>query len=186
MADIYKIVLSSAFVGLEEHRNAARQVISSQQMLPIAMEDDAALPDQDLIDASLAKVDDSDGYVGLIGYRYGQTPICPLRNPHCLSLTELEFRRAQERNIPICMFIMHDDHLIPKRAVREYQDWPKYDSFLCLAKKDRIFAECFAPAVNRGLSIAERNRQKYKFSARSHACEGSGLVRFWAAIGQKW
>ena len=88
----------------------------SQRMFPIAMEDDAALPDQDLIDASLAKVNESDAYVGLISYRYGQTPKCLKRNPHLLSLTELEFRRALDRKIPICMFIMHDNHPVPRGA----------------------------------------------------------------------
>src|SRR5262249_10425009 len=111
-------------------------------IFPVAMEDDAALPNQGLIDASLAKVDESDGYVGLISYRYGQTPFCPERNPKCLSLTELEFRRALERKIPICMFIMHDDHPVPKRELEKAQvDREKYESFLQLAKKDRIYAE---------------------------------------------
>ncbi len=114
----------------------------SQRMFPIAMEDDAALPDQDLIDASLAKVNKSDAYVGLISYRYGQTPKCPERNPRRLSLTELEFRRALARKIPICMFIMHGEHPVPRRAVgAERGAKQKYDSFVRLAKKDRIYAE---------------------------------------------
>jgi len=81
MADMYKIMLSSTYMELKEHRAAVREAMLSQRMFPIAMEVDAALPDQDLIDASLAKVDESDGYVGLISYRYGQTPACPDRNP---------------------------------------------------------------------------------------------------------
>src|SRR5262249_52757368 len=85
MADMYKIMLSSTYEELKVHRQARREGMLSQQMFPVAMEDDAALPDQDLIDASLAKVDESDGYVGLISYRYGQTPVCPERNPDCLS-----------------------------------------------------------------------------------------------------
>jgi Domain of unknown function (DUF4062) len=142
MADMYKIMLSSTYAELKEHRHAVREAMLNQRMFPIAMEDDAALPDQDLIDASLAKVDESDGYVGLISYRYGQTPVCPDRNQQCLSLTELEFRRALERDIPICMFIMHGDHPVPRTAVgAERGTKRKYESFLRLAKKDRIYAE---------------------------------------------
>jgi len=138
----YSIMLSSTYVELKDHRHADREAKLSQQTFPVAMENDAALADQDLIDASLAKVDESDGYVGLISYRYGQTPVCPERNPQCLSLTELEFRRALERKIPICMFIMHDDHPVPKRELEKAQvDREKYESFLQLAKKDRIYAE---------------------------------------------
>jgi Domain of unknown function (DUF4062) len=142
MADMYQIMLSSTYVELKEHRQAVREAMLSQRMFPIAMEDDAALPDQDLINASLAKVDESDGYVGLISYRYGQIPVCPRRNPDRLSLTELEFRRALDRKIPICMFIMHDDHPVPRRAVREERGVKrKFEHFLRLAKQDRIYAE---------------------------------------------
>jgi hypothetical protein len=113
-----------------------------QRLMPIAMEDAAALPDQDLIDASLAMVEESDAYVGLISYRYGQAPIDPVKNPEQLSLTELEFRRAVARKIPICMFIMHDDHLVPSQAVGALRgDKQKFEAFIQLAKGDRIHAE---------------------------------------------
>jgi hypothetical protein len=142
MADMYKIMLSSTYMESKEHRTAVREAMLGQRMFPIAMEDDAALPDQGLIDASLAKVDESDGYVGLISYRYGQTPACPQRNPQRLSLTELEFRRALERDMPICMFIMHGEHPVPMTAVgAERGNKRKYESFLRIAKKDRIYAE---------------------------------------------
>ena len=109
----------------------------------MAMENDAALPDHDLISASLAKVEEADAYVGLISYRYGQAPEVADRNPKSLSLTELEFRRALDRKIPICMFIMHDDHLVPRSAVSAEGDLEraKLTAFIELAKKDRIYAE---------------------------------------------
>ena len=100
----YSVMVSSTYTELVDHRRAVREAMLGQRLLPIAMEDDAALPDQDLIDASLAKVDEADAYVGLISYRYGQMPKCPTRNPDRLSLTELEFRRAVARGIPVCMF----------------------------------------------------------------------------------
>jgi uncharacterized protein DUF4062 len=90
----YPVMLSSTYKELAEHREAVRKAMLGQRLLPVAMEDDSALPDQDLIDASLAKVEESDAYVGLISYRYGQVTIDPVRNPEQLSLTELEFRRA--------------------------------------------------------------------------------------------
>ena len=100
----HAIMLSSTYKELAEHRQAVREAILGQELFPEAMENDAALPDHDLISASLEKVDKADAYVELIGYRYGQTPECSARNPDNLSLTELEFRRALERKIPICMF----------------------------------------------------------------------------------
>ena len=107
------------------------------------MENDAALPGENLFSASLGKVDAAKAYVGLISYRYGQTPEDAVHNPNKWSLTELEFRRAVERKIPICMFIMHDDHAIPRSAVGAEGDVAreKLNSFIALAKKDRIYAE---------------------------------------------
>jgi len=138
----YWVMVSSTYAELVEHRRAVREAMPGQRLLAIAMEDDAALPDQDLINASLAKVDEADAYVGLISYRYGQMPKCPTRNPDRLSLTELEFHRAVARGIPVCMFIMHGDHPVPRRAVGEERGAKqKLRSFLNLAKKDRIYAE---------------------------------------------
>jgi hypothetical protein len=93
----YSVMVSSTYTELVDHRRAVTEAMLSQHLFPIRMEDDAALPDQDLIDASLAKVDEADAYVGLISYRYGQQPECQIRNPDKLSLTELEFRRAVAR-----------------------------------------------------------------------------------------
>jgi hypothetical protein len=138
----YSVMLSSTYKELVDHRRAVREAMLTQRLLPVAMEDDAALPDQDLIGASLLKVDEADAYVGLISYRYGQTPQNAEKNPNQLSLTELEFRHAVARKIPICMFIMHEDHPVPRRAIWEERGLEeKFTAFLALAKKDRIFAE---------------------------------------------
>jgi Mrp family chromosome partitioning ATPase len=139
----FGVMLSSTYKELAEHRQEIQHAMLGQELFPIAMENDAALPDHDLIGASLSKVDDSDAYVGLISYRYGQAPEDIVRNPDRLSLTELEFRRAVERRIPICMFIMHGDHPVPRRAVGGESDVEKrkLEAFTSLAKKDRIYAE---------------------------------------------
>jgi hypothetical protein len=139
----HAVMLSSTYKELAGHRRAIEQAILGQELFPVAMENDAALPEHDLISASLAKVEESDAYVGLISYRYGQAPQDTYRNPNSLSLTELEFRRALDRKIPICMFIMHSDHLVPRSAVTAEGDLErtKLGAFIELAKKDRIYAE---------------------------------------------
>lgn len=139
----HKVMLSSTYKELVEHREAVQHAMLGQELFPIAMENDSALPGHDLLSASLAKVDRANGYIGLISYRYGQTPEDPERNPNNLSLTELEFRRAVERKIPICMFMMHDDHPVQRRAVGEENDdqRSKLEAFIALAKKNRIYAE---------------------------------------------
>ena len=103
-------MISGTFVELEGHWEAVRKSVLGEDMFPIDMGNDSASPDKDLIDASLSKVDEADAYVGMISYRYGQTPSCPTRNPEGLSLTELEYRRAAERGLPRCVFIMGKRH----------------------------------------------------------------------------
>jgi tetratricopeptide (TPR) repeat protein len=150
----YSVMVSGTYTELIKHRQAVMDAMLGQRLLPVAMDYDAALPDQDLIDASLAKVDDAHAYVGLIGYRYGQRPECPTRNPKRLSLTELEFHRAVARGIPICMFIMHDEHLVPKGAVDEERGAKrKLKPFVRLAKNDRIYAEFKSVDDLRGKAI---------------------------------
>jgi tetratricopeptide (TPR) repeat protein len=53
-------------------------------------------------------------YLGIFGYRYGYIPDDAVHNPDRLSVTELEYRRALERKIPIVIFIMGEDHPMPK------------------------------------------------------------------------
>ena len=135
-------MLSSTYRELVEHRRAVNEALVARGMLPLAMDFDAALPGHDLISASLSKVDAADAHVGMISYRYGQIIEESDRNPDQLSLTELEFRRAVKRRIPICMFIMHDDHPVPRGAVgKERGTEKKLEDFIALARKDRIYAE---------------------------------------------
>jgi hypothetical protein len=139
----HAVMLSSTYKELVDHRLAIQQAMLGQDLFPVAMENDSAVPGHDLISASLAKVDEADAYVGLISYRYGQAPDDAARNPDSLSLTELEFRRAVDREIPICMFIMHDDHPVPRSAVTAEGDLERsrLEAFIQLAKRDRIYAE---------------------------------------------
>jgi hypothetical protein len=138
----YAVMLSSTYKELAGHREAVRDAMLRQDFSPVAMENDSALPDHTLITASLGKVDEADGYVGLIGYRYGQTPEDDL-NPDRLSLTELEFRRAVERKIPICMFLMRGDHPVPLSALLAVNDEEKRKlaAFAEHAKQNRIWAD---------------------------------------------
>lgn len=52
-------------------------------------------------DVSLAEVDKSDFYVGIIGGRYGS------------GITEAEYRRAQARNLPCFIYIKEDASIQP-------------------------------------------------------------------------
>ena len=109
---IHGVMLSSTFTDLEQHRAALIKAIKGEGLTDVAMENDSAKPDVDVIDSSLRMVQEASAYIGVISRRYGQTPSCPKRNPNELSMTELEFNEAQGLGRPIVLFIMGDRHLL--------------------------------------------------------------------------
>lgn len=110
------VFISSTTQDLQKHRQAAEDAIYRADLHPLMMESMGAST-ADAIDFSLAMVDDSEIYIGILGMRYGHIPMDDLRNPHQLSITEMEYRRALANGIEILIFMMHDDHEILARHV---------------------------------------------------------------------
>jgi len=141
---VYSVMLSSTYSDLIEHRRAVEKAAKSQRMFADMMEDDPGKPDQGIIESSLEKVDRADAYIVLISnYRYGQVIDDPVRNPDGLSVTELEFRRAEELNIPICVFLMGDRVPIDPVEAKKERPWEdKLAAFRERAKDpSRIYLE---------------------------------------------
>lgn len=111
------VMVSSTFTDLKEHRAALIKVIDGADLKSVVMENDSAKPDVDVVDSSLRMVQKSAAYIGVISHKYGQTPMCPRRNPDQLSITELEFDEAQKLKRPILLFIMGDDHPVTKNDI---------------------------------------------------------------------
>ena len=111
------VMISSTFTDLEHHRQALIRAVKTQGLTDVAMENDSAKPDLDVLDSSLQMVRDSSAYVGVISRKYGQIPKDPARNPENLSLTELEFDEAQRLNRPIVLFIMGEKHPVTEADV---------------------------------------------------------------------
>src|SRR5271155_601492 len=106
------VMVSSTFTDLEGHRAALIKALKGQGLTDVAMENDSAKPDVDVIDSSLQMVRDATAYVCLISKKYGQTPVASDRNPDNVSITELEFNEALRLQRPILLFIMGDKHPI--------------------------------------------------------------------------
>jgi len=135
------VMVSSTFTDLEHHREALGNAINSQSLHEIAMENDSAKP-FDIIDSSLSMVRDASAYIGVIGHKYGQTPLCPQRNPDQLSITELEFNEAQLLGRTILIFIMGDAHQVVKADVEiDPIKQQKLDAFRERAKQMRPDSE---------------------------------------------
>src|SRR4030095_10327019 len=96
-------MISSTAVDLPEHRKEAMDACLRQSIRPLAME---YLParDADAIRVSLEMVDEADIYIGIYAWRYGHVP-----EGHDISITEMEFNRAEERGKRILVFTIHND-----------------------------------------------------------------------------
>jgi hypothetical protein len=129
VADKFIVMVSSTILDLPEHREEVRNACLQQGMFPDMMEDLAASSD-DAIAVSLGKVDHADVYVGVFGHRYGYIP-----QGHALSITQLEYERAVDRNIERLIFIMHSDHPITIADV----DFEHHAELISL--KDRLKSE---------------------------------------------
>src|SRR3989440_4111470 len=98
------VMISSTARDLPEHRQEVLDACLRQGMFPSMMEHLPAV-DSEAIATSLKMVDEADIYLGIFAHRYGYVPA-----GYTISITEMEYNRAVERNIPRFIFLMHDDH----------------------------------------------------------------------------
>ncbi len=137
--DIPQVMVSSTFTDLKEHRAAMIAAIHNHKLHANVMEHDDAKVSVDVIDSSLRMVRDSAAYILVIGFKYGQTPVCPNRNPKKLSITELEFDEAQRLNRPILLFIMDDNHPVTKNDIETIKSKEtRLNAFRERAKKKEV------------------------------------------------
>jgi Domain of unknown function (DUF4062) len=97
-------MISSTSIDLPLHRPEVRDACLREGYFPEMME---SLParDADAIKVSLEMVDRADVYIGIYAWRYGHIP-----EGQDFSITEMEFNRAVEREIPILVFVINKDH----------------------------------------------------------------------------
>jgi hypothetical protein len=130
---LHRVMISSTYRDLIEQREAVRDAALTQQFYPDMMEYDPAKGDQTILASSFEKVDKADAYVLLISnYRYGQIIPHLTDNPDNLSVTELEFTRAEKRRIPICAFLMDENTPInapPAEIMKEAPTAEKLTAF---------------------------------------------------------
>ena len=101
-----KIYVSSTYLDLQEHRAQVERVIRRMGHTDVAMEYYVA-EDQRPVTKCLADVAACDVYVGIYAWRYGWQPKDD--NPANLSITEMEFRQAEDCNKLCLIFLLSDD-----------------------------------------------------------------------------
>ena len=118
MGERIDVMVSSTFKDFEKHRSGIQDAILRMGMHPLMM-DHLPAADRDAIDESLRLVDAAEIYLGIFGFRYGYIPVDMTRNPKHLSITELEYRHAVERDIPRLCFFMAEQHPITMVDTKE-------------------------------------------------------------------
>jgi Domain of unknown function (DUF4062) len=114
-----RVMISSTTFDLPEHRKAVEDAILRAGCFPLAMEHATARSGSDAIRYSCGQVDQADIYVGVFGHRYGTMPEDPVVNPQRWSVTDHEYRRAVERQIPVLGFVMDKDHPVTLQDVEQ-------------------------------------------------------------------
>ena len=101
-----KIYVSSTFLDLKDHREQVERVIRRMGHTDVAIEYYVA-EDKRPVAKCLDDVAACDVYVGIYAWRYGWIPT--ENNPANLSITEMEFRQAEDKHKPCLIFLLRDD-----------------------------------------------------------------------------
>lgn len=148
---VHRLMISSTWLDLKDERCVVRDACLGSDLYPDMMEYDPAKSDQGILESSYEKVDRAHAYLVLISdWRYGQILDVPENNDR-LSVTELEFRRAEKRGIPICVFLRADD--APLNGTRqqvqaEAANNAKLDAFRAHAKRHIRITDTFSDATD--------------------------------------
>jgi len=138
MTERIDVMISSTSKDLPEHRAQAKAAIEQAGGHALVMENMPASP-EDAITESLKFVDEAEIYIGIFAHRYGYVPDSP-RNPGKISITEMEYRRAVERKIPILIFIMDPAHNLTAEMVEKGDGAAKLEKLKDELKKTYVVA----------------------------------------------
>jgi hypothetical protein len=101
-----RVYLSSTFEDLKDYRAAVFAELEKAG-LDVARMEAYTAADERPLDLCLRDVTQSDIYVGLYAWRYGYEPPAEHGNPTGKSITELEYRQAESKNLLKLLFFAH-------------------------------------------------------------------------------
>lgn len=101
------VMISSTSRDLPEYRDHAKEAVIRKRLFPLMMEIDTAM-DMNAITYSRQLVEEAQVYIGIFAHRYGYVP-----EDSETSITEMEYRWAIERGIPILIFLIDERYQIP-------------------------------------------------------------------------
>jgi tetratricopeptide (TPR) repeat protein len=138
-----KVMISSSARDLPEHREEVMDACLRQDMFPLMMEHLPA-SDDEAVATSLGMVDEADLYIGVFAYRYGYVP--KTNNPRQISITEMEYERAVQRNMPRLIFVIDEAHPITFQDVERGEGAIKLDALRKQLLEERVVNFFESPA----------------------------------------
>ena len=129
----YQVFISSTYTDLAEERKKILDVLFMADCIPAGMEAFVAA-DTEQFDVIKKVIDLCDYYVLIIGKRYGSV------HPDTgKSYTEMEYRYAIEKSIPVLIFLHNDIGAIHlDKSERNEQNRRKLEKFMQDVSKDRM------------------------------------------------
>jgi tetratricopeptide (TPR) repeat protein len=145
MMDRKVVMISSTARDLPEHREQVRLACERAGFEPREMMEHLTALDTDAVDISLRMVDQADVYIGIFAYRYGYVP-----DGHNLSITEMEYNRAVDKDKARLIFFIHEDHPVTGRDVETGAGAAKLEALKTRIGKQRVAAYFTSPQDLRG------------------------------------
>ncbi|MEN0006066.1 MAG: DUF4062 domain-containing protein [Bacteroidota bacterium] len=152
------VMISSTVKDLPAYRSQVQDACLRTDTFPKMMEHLPAV-DADAIEVSLKMVDESDIYIGIFAHKYGYIP-----EGHEISITEMEYRRAVERGIPILAFIIDDEVPVKPKDFERGAAAEKLEKLKNQLKR-KVVGSFTSPEDLRSLVIQSLSRTKKQLQA---------------------
>jgi tetratricopeptide (TPR) repeat protein len=128
-----RVMISSTARDLPEHREKVKHACMRLGMFYPDMMEHLTATDANALEVSLKMVDKAEIYVGVFAFRYGSVP-----DDQAISVTEAEYNRAVERDIPRLIFLMSDEHPVKPSDVETGEGAEKLKKLKERLKKERV------------------------------------------------
>lgn len=141
------VFISSTVRDLPEHRREVMDACLRQGMFPVMMEH---LPssDEEIVMLSTKMIEQADVYLGVIAHRYGYVP-----RGQDMSIVEMEYNKAVERDIPRLIFIIGNDHLVEAAEVDTRDKAAHLETFKNRLRQENLVRSFSSPSDLRGAAI---------------------------------
>ena len=119
--NVKKVFISSTSDDLNEERQTTKEALSRIPLIkPVMMEEFGSQPENPTAHC-LERVSECDVYIGIFGHLYGH-----IDPEYDLSMTELEYRKAKECDIPRLIYMMDMNvPVLPERVEDDPKKIPK-------------------------------------------------------------